>query len=144
MKPKEKKPYKFNALQKAWLDRLENGKHKKYMGFLTKLNEKTGEPIAHCCLGVLCEVALEKKVLKRRQISISETHPRRYYDGEDCYLPKKVKDAARMHSSSGELEGMKFYLDNESSLTLAQMNDNGVSHKRIAKFIRENPEAVFY
>jgi hypothetical protein len=43
-------------VKKKWLEALRSGDYKQAQGVLGTVSKKTNEPIAYCCLGVLCDI----------------------------------------------------------------------------------------
>ena len=60
------------------------------------------------------------------------------YDGEADILPYKVAKYLKLSSGSGDFEK-----DNGEHSALTELNDGNWSHKKIAAFIRKNPELFF-
>ena len=86
----------------------------------------------HCCLGVLCEIAIENGV----RVKV-ETEGEEYmkFAGEGYRLPHVVKEWADMMFDDGRL----FDEDTEDLPldSLAELNDSGSSFKEIADHIEE-------
>ena len=104
------------------------------------------ERTQHCCLGVLCEIAIENGVAI--EVDTSEAAGQRMehdvvctqYDGESYRLPNVVKEWADMMFDDGRL----FDEDTEDlpSDSLADLNDSGSSFKEIADHIETYWEAL--
>lgn len=113
--------YKFNKWQLKWLEALESGEY-------AQSKEALCDGNGFCCLGVACEAL----GLEAEQIT---GDPRWAYDGNVGYLPKSAVAKLKLNSQSGLIAG---------NSSLVEKNDcAGWSHKRIAEFIRKNPELVF-
>lgn len=109
-----------------WVEALRSGKYKQTTGQLNKKAE------GFCCLGVLCEIAVEDGVIFR------------YSDGEDTgygfsdlmefsVLPKAVQEWAGIDSSAGE------FPEAGSKRSLISLNDDDhLSFAEIADVIEEN------
>ena len=80
----------------------------------------------HCCLGVLCELAIKDDVEMEVFASVDA---RTYFDGDDALLPERVAEWAGMSSRDGALPGF---------FTLADLNDDGRSFEDIADVIEEH------
>ena len=95
------------------------------------------ERTQHCCLGVLCEIAIENGVRVRVRTE-GEEYMR--YDGEGYRLPRVVKEWADMMFDDGRL----FDEDTEDLPpdSLAELNDSGLSFKEIADHIEMYWEAL--
>lgn len=118
----------------------------------------------YCCLGVLCEIAVERGIIKRFDQEVEcwdcdhldhmvhkvEVH---YDHTYDATLPDKVVEWAGMESVDvderpevsrfDDYEGMgRFEREHPDKVTsLAEMNDTGVPFIEIAQFIEDNVEA---
>lgn len=109
--------------KKLWLEALRSGDYKQGKGYL-----RTNE--GHCCLGVLCEVAIANGVPVTRE----EEQGYHYYDS-DCAMPP-----AEVMEWAGLDVGNPTVLDRDNpnfETTLATMNDSGASFEKIAAVIEE-------
>jgi hypothetical protein len=110
-----------------WTTALRSGKYQQGHGFL-KINGKNGDEDRFCCLGVLCELAVEAGVTGR----MGEGYNTRYgkgYDTNASVLPAHVRNWAGMDSHAGS------YDYGQQSLTGA--NDGGLSFSEIADIIEK-------
>jgi hypothetical protein len=130
MAAKEKK-FKLGPIQKAWVRALRSGKYKQGRERLTALDEN-GDPKEHCCLGVLCQLAIKKGV-PMKVLPFTEGTPRLSYDGERAVLPRKVRNWAMVRWSSGDF----------GTESLAGLNDSGKSFKKIADTIEKHAAELF-
>lgn len=102
-----------------WLTALRSGEYVQWQGSLTALlsqDDGTRE-VRHCCLGVLCEVAVAADV----PLVVDELEGRlRTYDGETSYLPERVLTWADLdarnplvhpHGGEGGPAGLAVYND---------------------------------
>ena len=120
---------------------------------MTLNDDENEEEYSFCCLGLACEVAIENGVPFK--IESSGVFGCIKYDNEDCNLPPKVEKLFKFHGPLGAFDALiynyvkraQFQQDVDKlfvvSYELADFNDNGVSFKRIAKFVRKYPEAIF-
>jgi hypothetical protein len=112
-----------------WLEALRSGKYRQGGGFL-KINGKNGAEDRFCCLGVLCELAVEAGVTER----LSEGYETRYgVSGDDtntAVLPGHVRQWAGLDSHAGS------YGNGDRSLT--GDNDGGVPFNDIADIIEKH------
>ena len=106
---------------KKWVAALRSGEFKQGEGYLN--NKGT-----HCCLGILCELALiEGKVPGYRD----KSRITNYGDDELVFLlPYEVKRWSGVWDSFGA--------NRKTGKTLSDMNDNGVPFKEIADIIEQN------
>lgn len=122
------KKYKFTKLQLNWINDLISGKYRRTTEQLAVKDDN--KHVSYCCLGVACVVAGAKKEIQPCG-SI-------YFDGEDVELSEHFTSMYKLRSAQGALKekvnGFK---------TLAEMNDDGWSHKKIGQYILDNPENVF-
>lgn len=129
-------------IKALWLERLESGKEKQGHGALKKVfPTKNGKvrKVRHCCLGVLCEIAKEQGVIEEGEVNL---HPRDIYDQEDginvsfgeegseAYLPDALADWAGIPRAIMFEPGIQH--------TLADINDESPSFKKVIKYIKEN------
>ena len=136
MKTQAKKRYKFNAFQKRWLKALETGEFKQARHQLCKVN---GKRESFCCLGVACELHNRRKGVKKLETEVCKIDKEKRYQGRGSDLPEIVQTGLQLRDKMGI-----FHWDFDSEHdSLADMNDNGCTHRYIAKFIRTNPDAVF-
>ena len=118
-----------------WADALESGEYTQGVEALALVARGGG--VAHCCLGVLCELAIGDGVDVPKESLPDDPAllgtPIAYGRGQDFTgLPYEVLAWSGMYSNSGdmpEIGGFK---------TLAEANDSGVGFAEIAKIIREN------
>jgi hypothetical protein len=77
-------------IARRWADALESGQYKQARGLLCRVDRETGTR-SYCCLGVLCELAIEDGV----PVSVHE-HKTEYghghvaFDKSGSYLPESV------------------------------------------------------
>ena len=108
-------------LRDKWCKALRSGDYKQGSGSLKCLLDDGG--IAHCCLGVLCEISDETNF----EIPWSLSKAFDVTDGEYCsktFLP--------------ELFSRSVDLSMENQRSLAEMNDNQWSFGKIADWIEKN------
>jgi uncharacterized protein YdbL (DUF1318 family) len=80
------------SIAKLWQAALRSGKYKQGHGKLCTVKERK---CFHCCLGVLCELAYQAGIVKRKTIKLSFETIREYGDdNETDYLPTKVMEWA--------------------------------------------------
>lgn len=137
---------KMNSeVKERWIEALESGKFPQTHRTLADAN-------GFCCLGVLCEIAVEDQVVTRGSHLGFADEGIVYYEGENGFasamLPEDVwmwaglpnenplvwiKDVVRIIGH----EIPDFETSISSSVTLATLNDRGLSFEEIAKVIRE-------
>lgn len=121
-----------------WATELESGKWIQGREKLGYLNLEENPNPQHCCLGVLCEMAVVAGVISRIEIpDISAGKVSYQYAEAREVLPESVQDWAGMSSDSGDLQGY----------SLAELND-GDTHQlpftfpQIAAVIRDHVEEL--
>lgn len=135
---------KMNPEIKAlWLERLESGKEKQGHGALKKVYPtKNGKvrKVRHCCLGVLCEIGVEQGIISQTEIDLLGLDLDDYddddgivvpFDSSDSFLPNAVADWAGIERADGSGD---YYTQH----TLADINDESLSFKKVIKYIKEN------
>lgn len=128
-----KKLVKLNKVAKAWVAALRSGKYKQTKDVLTRVNYKTGEIVGHCCLGVLCELAVEAKVISPATLMDGSSNLR--YDRKSSLLPASVMRWSGMKSNDGTF--------GEMGADLTSLNDGGKSFKQIARIIEQKAAELF-
>ena len=107
-----------------WTKALRSGKYEQGTNYLVHAD-------MHCCLGVLCKLAIKAGVKLKVETGQTGTMA---FDGEEQSLPHTVVEWAGMSSYNG------VYDDEASSLAI--LNDRLETFEHIAKLIEENWEAL--
>ena len=107
-----------------WTKALRSGKYEQGTNYLVHAD-------MHCCLGVLCKLAIKDGVKLKVETGQTGTMA---FDGEEQTLPHTVVAWAGMSSYQG------VYDDKENSLAI--LNDGGKPFEHIAKLIEENWEVI--
>lgn len=135
------KPYKFTQAQLKWLEALESGEYKQTRKgeLCTVIRDKNQEikDYKYCCLGLASELFCKNSDVEIEECGVS-------YHGEYAFAPDDVAKKLKLNDGRGTInkENLSKKVDWDES-ELAELNDNGWTFKRIAKFIRNNPRAVF-
>lgn len=112
----------------AWVTALRSGDYTQCTGHLTKVDENGKK--SHCCLGVLCDLAIKSGVV-HVQAEVKAAHSgQKYltYNGGPHYLPHEVRDWAGIEEGNPRV-GSQF---------LADWNDEyGLDFSRIADLIEQ-------
>lgn len=118
-------------IREAWVSALNSGEYRQARGALHK---KGHGREGFCCLGVLCELAVQAKVIPP---ATKDAYSKEFeYKGYSSTLPKEVVAWAGLSDSSGSIIGR------ETSLVI--LNDESrKSFKAIAKIIESKPEGLF-
>jgi hypothetical protein len=122
-----------------WVAALRSGKYEQGQYALNT----DGENGKFCCLGVLCELAVEEGVVTRTQpwIDGEVINRKDYeYDHESGALPRAVREWAGLKHSNPTttVPGSEVYEglnDTNTKLSLAELNDNGKDFAYIASVI---------
>lgn len=130
-------------IKERWITALESGKYSQSHRTLADAN-------GFCCLGVLCEIAMEDSVVNKEIIPDGTGNFFSKYEGPDDYstsmLPEDVQVWAGIDKNPffpnedvkeviGEFpEELTGY---GAKVSLAALNDSGLSFTEIAKVIRE-------
>lgn len=105
-------------VMKKWVKALRSGKYEQgARGYLYHPATKT-----HCCLGVLCEIS-------------------KVNTNDKGYLDKDQMEATGISSADGKLP-KAYKVGGKKYGSLAELNDNGLSFKRIARIIEKNWEKL--
>jgi hypothetical protein len=110
-----------------WVEALRSGRFEQGRRALRKMDD------TYCCLGVLCELAVEAGVIAPATVASQFGEPYGYlYAEETAGLPQAVQEWSGLHSSLGYLpEGFS------NSSNLAAVNDSGNGFEVIADIIEE-------
>lgn len=132
--------------------RLRSGEYKQGQSALRRVGENDG-PDTYCCLGVMCEVAVEQGVITNdgAQWRIGGTSYS-YRDGKEIstsYLPNAVIEWAGMVSDMEKNPSWGEYhyeqrgsWGEDEDQCLAVMNDRGMPFPEIADWMEANVERV--
>lgn len=118
-------------IKNRWIAALESGKYLQGKDWL-KYEDTNANKQFHCCLGVLCELAIEDNVLEASKLAQGESkYSLKIHSIDDSTktLPIKVRDWAEMQSIDGGYIHFK-------RQTLAALNDSGKTFKEIAETIK--------
>lgn len=119
----------------AWIEKLSGGSIKQGRHSLCIYKQDRGYEI--CCLGVLCELAIENGLnidINEQQVHegiISE----RFYNGEAKFLPESVMKWAGMKTAFGRF-------GKETDETLDYLNDQSFDFDAVIKVIKEKWEIL--
>jgi hypothetical protein len=126
-------------IKQKWISKLLSGDYAQGRSAL-RIRYHDGKPDQYCCLGVLCELAVEEGVIptpKEPGLPIESggiyTNFRYGIPGADTssesYLPRAVSEWASI-SGEGWIEAR--------SAALASLNDNGTTFAEIAALVEEH------
>lgn len=134
------------------IKRLRSGQYKQGQSALRLRGRVGGAPDTYCCLGVLCEMAVEAGVVYR---GAADPDDSTYWYGEDrgdannIYLPDGVVDWAGIVSDIEKEQGLgEYYYEQKGTFgenkfdSLAVMNDDGKTFPEIADWLEANVERV--
>jgi hypothetical protein len=111
------------AIADQWCDALESDQFSQ--GFNRLCDPSDPSNPRHCCLGVLCELAVKAGVIESRHGISFYGYPSKIFGKEVYYLPKPVMEWAGITNT-------------EEMYDLSKMNDNKRDFKAIAAHIRAN------
>lgn len=134
-----------------WLQKLRSGEYDQGRFFLRRKGRSEAEADRYCCLGVLCEVAVEEGVIPPAVSGHSWGDYRYMYDdGSEQALPDAVADWAGLDDGLGTLVPGVARLESAcpcascriggipEAHTLAELNDDlGYTFDQIADVIEE-------
>ncbi len=131
-------------VKQKWLERLRSGEIEQTS---CRLGDEDG---ARCCLGVLCDVAVEEKVIPPPILNEEGPQSDRVLiygvddDSNKGVLPQAVVDWAGLENSCPQVEDpmtitSRVTKDKIETNTLMQMNDEGMTFEEIAEVIENNP-----
>jgi hypothetical protein len=112
-------------IAQKWAAKLRSGDYKQGTGYLNNEDQ-------FCCLGVLCELAIEEGVpVTKFTQRIESYYKRSRYDGEEYELPTVVQEWADMRDPRGTFKAPGEVLFR----SLTQLNDAQTSFSVIADYI---------
>lgn len=118
-------------VMQLWVDALESGEYPQTQGTLHRTKSSEALPAAFCCLGVLCEVAIQDGVpVDREQMEFRTRYSstENDWDSDTAELPEVVYSWAGFDRGSPTIAGTSF----------VEMNDScKYSFADIAQVIRE-------
>lgn len=126
-------------IKDRWIEKLESGEFPQVKGELRGV-DVDGEVIGYCCLGVLCEIAVEDGIIERDPEFGGYLAPDEDGDEyrENSLLPKAVADWAGLDSVSPAVPA-DCIDDPETTVELSELNDAyNQNFKSIAKLIKEH------
>lgn len=121
------------VVRDAWIERLESGDYQQGQNQLVGVYR---EKLEHCCLGVLCELAVEAGVLRAeyRQQAYVAVFPDDHYAEYRSSLPEVVSRWAGLWTDDPVVA-----VDNGDRFTLSNCNDTrGMNFVEIARAIRRS------
>lgn len=125
-----------------WVRALRSGDYKQGQGRLTRLNAD-GTPASHCCLGVLCEIALKDGIVTAEEDNNGVSFARRYRGVDDNtvgynYLPEAVMKWAGLKDSNPRVSVPAVGGMQQMRTTMAALNDErNYNFDQIATVIEE-------
>ena len=114
-------------IKEEWIKRLRSGKYKQVSGVLHSDN-------GYCCLGVLCEIAVEQEIIPQ-PTKPNDAGVYTYVRSKEG-LPEKVRKWAGI-SKMGDFLFRNEKEDFDYKVSLAELNDEGESFSSIANIIEK-------
>lgn len=123
--------------KKAWTQALRSDRFKQGRTALKSRKAMSPEDWEHCCLGVLCEIAIEAGV----EVDVAQGKWQTSFGGEHAYLPDAVREWAGLEDRSPSVR------EGGSRVELVSLNDGTATNPphsfvEIADLIHEMPEEV--
>ena len=121
---------------KKWVAELRSGKYNQGEGHLMQIDDDGDEHF--CCLGVLCEIALDEGVPNLERV-YNEDARRYFYNEREDFLPEPVIEWVGFNSKN---PGVPYVQSDDDSETvddkpLSELNDEGLSFAAIADLIEQ-------
>lgn len=127
-----------SEIREEWVTALRSGEYKQGKHRLHKSNRFTESPDEYCCLGVLCELAVQHNIIPPAELDI-QTRDYLYGTGEDVSpvaLPQSVQEWAELENTSPfAVLPASYDYGEEGRESLVGMNDSGDSFNVIADMI---------
>lgn len=115
-------------VKNQWVTALRSGEYQQSTGHL---RDKEG----YCCLGVLCELAVEADIIPA-SVYYDEYHDIREFAGETQFLPEIVQEWAGLDDKDPYVRVTDVIDD-----SLSNLNDGGHNFTEIAEYIVEGIES---
>lgn len=138
-------------IKARWVEALRSGEYAQTQGSLQRVVAKPGRAAGFCCLGVLCDIAVQDGVVRvYPERSESIVHYGAQNDFSGAYLPASVQEWSALESMEGfyvtggqikqvlsedQLSEIDEDIETYSSYSLADLNDRGASFEAIALLI---------
>lgn len=111
-----------------WVKALRSGKYRQGKHTLGKPGRCAAHGAKFCCMGVLCELAVDAGIIERKVILTSQREEIYEYGGRSVFVPVEVEVWAGLQETNPLA----------SQRTLAKHNDKGESFSSIAEIIDAN------
>lgn len=120
-------------IAKKWIQALKSGAYIQGQGKLKRLN-KDESGFEHCCLGVLCELAVQEGIIQSRP-SEGGNPWCSFGEKEQVHMTNFLPEAVVKWAGLTSKTGKTVQKINKTWVSLAQANDGGLSFQRIANVI---------
>lgn len=127
----------LGKLQKAWVESLR--KHPERQTPNTLGFKENNNSYRACCLGELLCVSYK---IKKKKMPFNEDGLLEEKGGSNISLFESFIDFGLKNSTGGFFDSTVYY-KNRTFISLAEMNDGGLTWPEIADFVENNPELVF-
>jgi len=143
-------------IAELWSEALRSGVYNQASKALVQVDNESGEVIGHCCLGVLCELAIKDGVQVNRVAGKSasfsdedtdesyDVYENIKFDDRDDLVPNAVMIWAGLKTDDGSVcnphpydSAEAYEMESEFPMSLAEMNDSGTSFSGIAALIEK-------
>lgn len=125
-------------VMQRWVAALESGQYHQTDGALWRTAEHDGQASGHCCLGVLCDLAVQDGIIDPPVVTFDRDKGMIATFGEsDTFLPEKVMEWAGLDENNPWVDFDRW--GQEQTDNLAMLNDEAsASFDEIADIIRLN------
>ncbi len=124
-------------IAQRWVEALRSGDYTQGKRALA-VKEYDSEDYSHCCLGVLCELAVADGV----EVTVVESNRTKSYDGAEAALPVAVRRWAGVTGRNPVVPRPHSVSSVYDHTTLASINDVGLTFDQIADVIEQNMEDI--
>lgn len=122
-----------------WVRRLRSGDYEQTTARLKRYED---DNVSYCCLGVLCELAVENGIIKEGDTEVRQLGEVAVFgsptEASSAKLPSEVAEWAGLKSSVG-----RFINERGSYRSLTELNDGGKKFSEIADIIESEPAEMF-
>jgi hypothetical protein len=125
--------------KQQWVTELRSGNYQQTNGYL----RRNGEHEGYCCLGVLCELAVQANVIPVAELDTVLVRDGNVYNygrtdddpGSVAYLPRQVRVWAELGQDDPLIQLPEAIRDGGDKESLAGLNDSGFTFDQIADMV---------
>lgn len=123
-------------VKELWVNALLSGEYVQATG---KLHSIEMGQTGFCCLGVLCDLAVQQRIIKPPKVSDTQYDTVMFYGHQEAHelLPYEVMEWAEIDSDNGTFEAIWADMTCKTVASLVDLNDGGKTFIELAEYIKE-------